>query len=76
MALLRGVRIVINEVMRCMYRFFVSLFVLVFFLHGEVHADSIFVDSGIAYKKNADNTVCIILQKDQKCYAQVFEDSL
>ena len=76
MVLLRGVRIVINEVMKYMYRFFVSIFVLVFFLHGIVYADSIFVDSGIAYKKNADNTVCVILQEDQKCYAQVFKDSL
>lgn len=45
-------------------------------ISAENLADSVFVDSGIAYKKNADNTVNIIAQDNSDCYKQTFNDSL
>jgi len=58
-----------------MSRYIFILFIA-FCSYGKVYADSIFVDSGIAYKIISEDSVNVVQRTDNKCYTQTFKDSL
>lgn len=58
-----------------MNKFFLIL-IVAFCSYGKIYADSIFVDSGIAYKIISEDSVNVVQRTDNKCNTQTFKDSL
>lgn len=58
-----------------MNKFFLIL-IVAFCSYSKIYADSIFVDSGIAYKIISEDSVNVVQRTDNNCYKQTFKDSL
>ena len=58
-----------------MYKSFLIL-IVAFCSYSKIYADSIFVDSGIAYKIISEDSVNVVQRTDNNCYKQTFKDSL